>query len=347
MSPSIRAINVYPIKSCRGVSVQSAILTEAGLMFDREWMVVREDNGRFISQREKELLALVNVALPPEVLVAAPHGATSILTPGASLTVTAPGMEPLQIPLARRSDCETRKVTVWEWTGVGMDEGADAASWFSRYLGIPSRLVRYLGSTGMGVDAAAMAAGRPQQQQQQAGAAAVGGGDGSLDYTRTTDPEFAVNYETRFTDGYPLLLANQAALADLNSKLVEPLPMNRFRPNIEVAGADPWAEDGWRVVTVTCSADGRALPLTLVKPCSRCKVTTINQTTAEIGEEPLQALGTVRSGKVLGWSETRKSWTHAVFFGWNVVSRTPGVLSVGDRLTITTPQVHDAFVLAQ
>ncbi|GIL63004.1 hypothetical protein Vafri_17162 [Volvox africanus] len=294
MSPSIGAINIYPIKSCRGISVQSAMLTEAGLMFDREWMVVREDNGRFISQREKELLALVDVGLPPELLAAAPYGAIS--THG-SMTLSAPGMEPLQIPLARKPACETRKVTVWEWTGIGMDEGADAAAWFSRYLGIPSRLVRYLGSSGANVETAAAAAGLPQQQQQ-AGVVCGGGEDGSLECTRTTDPEFAVNYETRFTDGYPVLLANQAALADLNSKLVEPLPMNRFRPNIEVAGADPWAEDGWRVIAVTCFADGRTLPLTLVKPCSRCKVTTINQATAKIGDEPLETLGTISTGQL-------------------------------------------------
>ncbi|GLI62495.1 hypothetical protein VaNZ11_005127 [Volvox africanus] len=346
MSPTIGAINVYPIKSCRGVSVQSAMLTEAGFMLDREWMVVREDNGRFISQREKELLALVDVALPPELLAPAAYGAISVLGPGADMTVVAPGMEPLQIPLARKPDFDARKVTVWEWTGVGMDEGADAASWFSRYLGIPCRLVRYLGSNRANAEAAAAAAGLPQQQQQ-AGAVRGSGGDGSLEGTRMTDPEFAVNYETRFTDGYPVLLANQAALADLNSKLVEPLPMNRFRPNIEVAGADPWAEDGWRVVAVTCSVDGRTVPLTLVKPCSRCKVTTINQATAKLGDEPLETLGTIRSGKVLGWNQTRKSWTHAVFFGWNVVTRTAGVVSVGDRLTITSPQVHDALLPAQ
>ncbi|EFJ44131.1 hypothetical protein VOLCADRAFT_106511 [Volvox carteri f. nagariensis] len=277
--------------------------------------VVREDTGKFISQREKELLALVEVALAPEALIAA-HSGLSQLPPGSVMTVTAPGMdEPLQIPLGRRPNCDTRKVTVWEWTGLGEDEGADAASWFSRYLGVPCRLVRYLGSSTGGSSTGGSSTGgsstggsstggateQPRAQQQQQAEAAAAGivGASSLPYMRTTEPEYAVGYETRFSDGYPMLLVTQAALAALNAKLAEPLPMNRFRPNIEVAGADPWAEDGWRDMEVQSSSapfpsDGPTLRLTAVKPCSRCKVTTINQDTARVGDEPLEALGTFR-----------------------------------------------------
>jgi len=69
-----------------------------------------------------------------------------------------------------------------------------------------------------------------------------------------------------------------------------------------------------------------------VKPCSRCKVTTVDQETGQVtGQEPLQTLGTFRSGAALGWDKRERSWTHAVFFGWNVVSRVSGVqLRVGD-----------------
>ncbi|KAG2484852.1 hypothetical protein HYH03_016339 [Edaphochlamys debaryana] len=333
---TIAALNIYPIKSCRGVSLQSAVLTEAGLALDRQWMVVREESGRFLTQREKGILALVEVSLPLEALHAAQWG-TERLPPDAALTLTAPGAPgPLKVPLRRRPDSEIRKVTVWEWTGAGADEGPDAAAWFSALLGLPCRLVRYLGSGS-------------------------GGEKGPLPVVRTTEPEYAVNYETRFSDGYPMLLVTQSALSDLNAKLPAPLPMNRFRPNIEVAGADPWAEDGWRDMEVSPSAGGAGIKLTAVKPCSRCKTTTIDQATGQAthmraihrhtcktttidqatgqaGDEPLDTLHTFRTGKALGWAETEKSWTHAVFFGWNVVSRTPGVLSVGDRLTVRAPQ---------
>ncbi len=59
-----------------------------------------------------------------------------------------------------------------------------------------------------------------------------------LPLVRHTEPEYAVGYETRFSDGYPMLLVTSAALEDLNSHLApkgEQLPMNRFRPNIEVS----------------------------------------------------------------------------------------------------------------
>ncbi|KXZ54122.1 hypothetical protein GPECTOR_5g223 [Gonium pectorale] len=311
---TIAGLNIYPIKSCAGIALQSAALTDAGLAWDREWMIVREDNGKFISQREKSLLALIVPSLPAEALAAGQP-----LPPDAMLTVNAPGMPPLRVPMAPKPESEIRKVTVWEWTGAGADEGQEVADWFSRYLGQPCRLVRYLGSKS------------PPASQPKAG-------DEPLALVRNTEPEFALGYETRFSDGYPMLLVTRAALADLNSKLPEPLPMNRFRPNIEVAGADPWAEDGWRDMNVACSADGRTLRLTSVKPCSRCKVPTIDQATGQAGDEPLDTLSNIRTGKLLGWNKAQKTWTHAVFFGWNVVSRTPGVLAVGDVLTPVSKQ---------
>lgn len=38
------------------------------------------------------------------------------------------------------------QVTVWEWSGPGLDEGDDAAQYISDYMGIACRLVRYLGT---------------------------------------------------------------------------------------------------------------------------------------------------------------------------------------------------------
>lgn len=94
-----------------------------------------------------------------------------------------------------------------------------------------------------------------------------------------------------FADGYPLLLANESSLSAVNDWLVEegdePVPMTRFRPNVVVGGAEPWAEDGWvgrrlRLGEVTFRA---------AKTCARCLVTTIDQETGERGGQPLRALG--------------------------------------------------------
>ncbi|MFI7541577.1 MOSC domain-containing protein [Actinoplanes sp. NPDC049599] len=94
-----------------------------------------------------------------------------------------------------------------------------------------------------------------------------------------------------FADGYPLLLVNAASHAAVNDWLLEagdePVPLTRFRPNVVITGAAPWAEDGWlggrlRLGEVTFRA---------AKACSRCVVTTIDQETGEAGRQPLRALG--------------------------------------------------------
>lgn len=94
-----------------------------------------------------------------------------------------------------------------------------------------------------------------------------------------------------FADGFPLLLTNAASLDAVNDWLVEagdePVPMTRFRPNVVVTGAPPWAEDGWlggrlRLGDVTFRA---------AKACSRCVVTTVDQETGVVGRQPLRVLG--------------------------------------------------------
>jgi uncharacterized protein YcbX len=116
---------------------------------------------------------------------------------------------------------------------------------------------------------------------------------------------------TAFSDGFPLLLISQASLNDLNSRLAEPLPMLRFRPNLVVEGCAPYAEDGWRHIRIG------DLTLRVVKPCSRCKITTVDPYTAETGSEPLQTLAGYR----------RRG--NQVYLGQNLVHDGPGELALG------------------
>jgi uncharacterized protein YcbX len=120
-----------------------------------------------------------------------------------------------------------------------------------------------------------------------------------------------------FADGYPFLLIGQASLDDLNSRLAEPVPMNRFRPNFVVEGAEPFAEDTWKKISI-----GKTV-FHVVKPCERCVITTIDQVKGTKGKEPLTTLNTFRNfnGKVL--------------FGQNLIAEKPGaVLKVGDKIEI-------------
>ncbi|MBL9202271.1 MAG: MOSC domain-containing protein [Opitutaceae bacterium] len=127
-----------------------------------------------------------------------------------------------------------------------------------------------------------------------------------------------------FADAYPLLVISEASLADLNDRLAargeEPLPMDRFRPNLVVRGGPAFAEDTWprfRVGEITLRAGG---------PCARCIVTTTDQFTADRGKEPLRTLATYRRDATDPTD---------VNFGQNLIHETKsGTLRVGDRVTL-------------
>jgi uncharacterized protein YcbX len=195
------------------------------------------------------------------------------------LSLTSPRMEELQVPLVPKNAKE-RTVTVWDDTVTALDVGDEASEWFSRYLGMKARLV-YM------PDNADRVASRKGFSSQ-----------------------------VSFADAYPLLLISEASLEDLNRRLDEPLPMNRFRPNLVVRGCEPYAEDSWEDFMV-----GDVL-MHGVKQCGRCATTTVNQSTAKKGKEPLRTLATYRErdGNVL--------------FGMNVIHAGKGGLRVGSTLTI-------------
>ena len=118
-----------------------------------------------------------------------------------------------------------------------------------------------------------------------------------------------------FSDGFPMLAVSQALLDDLNGRLETPTPMNRFRPNVVLNGLQASDED--RIHDLT----NGAIRLRIVKPCTRCKITTTNQAKGEVaGEEPLTTLKTYRWSKAL----------RGVMFGQNVIV----VSGVGEQLRV-------------
>jgi hypothetical protein len=136
------------------------------------------------------------------------------------------------------------------------------------------------------------------------------------DSERPVNPERAKPGDlVSFADAYPLLMISEESLAGLNARLEIPLPMERFRPNVVVAGGDAHAEDdltAFRIGSVTFRN---------VKPCDRCAVTTVDPLTGKRGKEPLKTLADYRK-------RDDKVW-----FGTNVIHDGPGTLSVGDALT--------------
>ena len=260
----LSALNIYPIKSARGIPLAEWAVDEFGLRYDRRWMVVGE-SGLFLSQRSHPRLALVVPSIGDGML-----------------QIDAPGMPTLETPL-QPHDTVTTSVTVWRDTCAGTWLGDRAAEWFSSFLKLPCMLVHMADRV-----------------------------------VRPADAAFAPNgTRVSFADGFPFLIVSEESLVDLNGRLSEPVAMNRFRPNLVAAGAEPFAEDTWKVIEIG------GIRLRMVKPCDRCLVTTTDQTTGQRGKEPLRTLATYR--KVNG----------EVMFGQNAVHQSTGHLRVGDPIVIS------------
>jgi MOSC domain-containing protein len=174
------------------------------------------------------------------------------------LLLQAPGLPPLRLP--RICTGERRSVRVHRDSCVGLDEGAAAAEWASRVAGEAARLVRVPAHT-----------------------------------ERIANPLFAGAEPAPmgFADGFPVLVCNQASLEDLNWRLPESIPMERFRPNVVLEGLPAWAEDRIDALTV----DG--VTLRLVKPCTRCTIPSIDQRTGQPSTDPAPALRQFRFNKAL------------------------------------------------
>lgn len=104
---------------------------------------------------------------------------------------------------------------------------------------------------------------------------------------RPVDVRYAAGI-TSLSDGYPYLVLSQASLDDLNARMERPIPMDRFRPNIVIAGGRAFQEDEWKEITI-----GKAR-FALVKPCARCVIPTTDQHTGERSKEPTRTLATYR-----------------------------------------------------
>ena len=200
-----------------------------------------------------------------------------------TLTLRA-GDATLRLPVDH--DGPLRQVMVWRSRVPAFDAGDAAAQLLSDFLGRPARLVRF-----------------------------------DRRHARLSNRDWtgALQAPNFFSDGYPVLVASLASLADLNRRLAVPLPMDRFRPNVVLGGVGPWAEDAFGDI-----AAGDA-GLRIVKSCTRCVITTTDQARGERdGEEPMRTLKTFRHDAAL----------RGVTFGQNAIVLRGGKLRVGQPVAL-------------
>jgi uncharacterized protein len=285
----LEALWIYPIKSCAGVSVQAAQLTDTGLAWDRTWMVVNRE-GRMVTQRDLPRMALIQPVLA--------EGLTVSLANPHDWLLRAPGMADLAlVPIAQSSDVVPDalpapvSVQVWQDTVPAFDQGPAVGEWLTAFLGSdlgPLRLVQF-----------------------------------DLRHRRVASETWTqgVTALNQFSDGFPVLVASTASLAELNTRLARQgapaVDMRRFRPNVVlgdvVEGSTAqavFAHDEDRVGTlsfVTVAGDVKLQP---VKPCPRCPIPNIDPDTAQITPTVGDTLQAYRQdARVNG----------AVTFGMNVI----------------------------
>ncbi|MEO8886275.1 MAG: MOSC N-terminal beta barrel domain-containing protein [Mucilaginibacter sp.] len=185
------------------------------------------------------------------------------------------------------------EVTIWDDTCTAQAVSDEADKWFTGILGFKCRLV-YM----------------PDETK------------------RHTDINYTSGKEiTSFADAYPFMLIGQASLDELNGRLNQPLPINRFRPNMVFPGALPFDEDIMDEFVIN------NIPFNGVKLCARCVITTIDQTDAFKRKEPLKTLSTYRSKN------------NKIYFGQNAVHSGTGIIKVGDELKIITRHTEERFII--
>jgi uncharacterized protein len=272
----IARLFVYPIKSCAGVELAEAVLTETGFDLDRAWMVV-DPQGEFVTQRELPRMALIRPQLKHYEVV-----------------LRAPGM--LALHLAIDAVEKPMKVRVWGDDVAAYDMGDTAAQWFTDFLGRPLRLVRF-----------------------------------DPEVRRLSPLEWTAGQEVpnQFSDAFPLLVLGEGSLAELNRRLVaqghEAVGVERFRPNIVLAGLEPHDEDRLDVLRIA-TGGATAVLLRPVKPCPRCPIPNIDPATARIDPQVSDTLQAYRANERVGG---------AVAFGMNaiVVDGVDQLLRVGQGVT--------------
>ena len=193
------------------------------------------------------------------------------------MILRAPGMLALHVALDRvEAPCTVR---VWDDTVAAFDMGALCAQWFSDCLGRPLRLARF----------------DPETRRLA-----------SRDWTGE------VEAETSFQDGYPLLVASSASLAEVNRRLAlagEPaVTMARFRPNLVLGGLDAHGED--HLGEIVFETDAGPVRLRLVKPCARCPIPDVDPGTGIAGHAV---------GDVLAQYRADRRLDGALTFGMNAI----------------------------
>lgn len=311
-------LRIYPIKSCRGLSIPSAQLTTSGLHLDRQWMFVDEDN-KFVTIRQKPQMTLVNTSIDSanEQLV---------------ITVGDDKTKQISVPLYPTPDWlkENAKpviVNIWEYdTEAYMYTDPQIQALFRDFIG----------------------EGKPVSLvMKDPHVPRICGGNGAPD---VLGRKATVN----FPDVLPLQIASASSLEELNGRLADKghtaITVERFRPNIIIRGGEPWTEDSWKTVRINGStAPGAswlpsavagvtgAIDIDVVARCARCQVPNVDPDSAiKDKHEPWDTL--------MKYRRIDEGIKFKPCFGMLCVPRNEGKVELGMRFEVLNTTQHHKYI---
>lgn len=292
-SSEIISLRMYPIKSCRGFEVQKTILKEHGLDLDRRWMLVDVKTNEFLTIRQIPDMTRIGTALSDD---------------GLDLIVTIPNIDSETVTTVRipcypsldwlQNNTTIAPVKIWDNDTDGYIYNESVNAPFSAFLGRPVALV-YKGPT-------------PRVLKGN-------GAPSLLGRVQTTG----------FPDVFPILIASEASLSELNTRLrrkgVDPITVERFRPNIVIKGQTPWSEDSWK--TVRISGNQKPLDLDVVARCARCQVPNVDPDSAvKHKKQPWDTL--------VSYRRVDEGIKYKPCFGMLSAPRGEGIVEVGMKLEV-------------
>jgi uncharacterized protein len=279
MTVQLRAIGIHPVKSTAIRHVLSAEVMPWGLAGDRRWMVVDGD-GRMVSARELHELFTITADTAETIPLAT-----------AALRLSSPGHDPIDVAEPQTDPLPVR-LHGHDLLGLPADEGTQA--WVRKVLARDDITLVWCDD--------------PTR--------------------RSLNPSYArPGDHTAYADGYPVTLASLDSLARLNDWVVEEalqsgeepaaaLPMERFRPNLVVEGAEAFAEDQWNRVHIG------DVVLRKAKGVDRCVMTTISLLDLTTAKEPVRTLA------------RHRQWDHKTWFGVQLIPEATGRIEVGDPVAV-------------
>lgn len=266
-------INIYPVKSLPGISLEQSLVEERGLQYDRRWMLIDENNS-FITQRLLPQMIFINPKIKNDKLI---------------FKHIQKDMSPLVIEINQIPSTEV-KVKIWDDLCIAKKYSQEINEWFGEALDANCSLVYMPDSTKR----------------------------------KTGVKYFPISQNVSFADGYPFLIVGEESLSFLNSKMNKPVEMKNFRPNLVFSGGRPHDEDNWQSIKI-----GK-IKFSVVKPCARCVITTIDSNASK-NKEPLSTLNTYRN------------FNNKIMFGQNALVHSFGKIKIGNTIIVESTKSLDRF----